>query len=77
MPGAEDDDERLSLRRPFRALRRIMPRGLFGRSLIIIVAPIVLLQGIMTYVFFQRDLRETTRRMAVDVAADVALLIAD
>jgi two-component system osmolarity sensor histidine kinase EnvZ len=69
-------EEKISPLHPFRALRRILPRGLFGRSLIIIVAPIVLLQGIMTYVFFERDLRETTRRMAVDVAADVAFLIA-
>jgi two-component system osmolarity sensor histidine kinase EnvZ len=70
-----ESDEKLSLLHPFRALRRILPRGLFGRSLIIIVAPVVLLQGVVTYVFFERDLRETTRRMAIDVAADVALLI--
>jgi two-component system osmolarity sensor histidine kinase EnvZ len=69
-------EERLSPLHPFRALRRILPRGLFGRSLLIIVTPIVLLQGIITYVFFEQDLRETTRRMAVDVAADVAFLIA-
>jgi two-component system osmolarity sensor histidine kinase EnvZ len=53
-----------------------MPRGLFGRSLIIIVAPMVLLQGIVSYVFFERDLDMTTRRLARDVAADVAYLIA-
>jgi two-component system osmolarity sensor histidine kinase EnvZ len=69
-------EEPLSLLHPFRALRRILPRGLFGRSLIIIVAPMVLLQGVVSYVFFERDLHETTRRMAIDVAADVALLIA-
>ena len=51
-----------------------MPRGLFGRSLIIIVAPMVLLQGVITYVFFERDLDTTTRRLARDVAADVAFL---
>ncbi|HWX88725.1 MAG TPA: ATP-binding protein [Rhizomicrobium sp.] len=57
-------------------LRRIMPRGLFGRSLIIIVAPIVLLQAIIAYVFFERDLDTTTRRLARDVAADMAMLVA-
>ncbi len=61
---------------PFRLLKRILPRGLFGRSLIIIVAPMVLLQGIVSYVFFERDLDTTTRRMARDVAADVALMMA-
>ena len=53
-----------------------MPRGLFRRSLIIIVAPMILLQAIVTYVFFERDLDTTTRRMARDVAADTALLVA-
>jgi len=62
--------------RPGRFIKRFMPRGLFGRSLIIIVAPMVLLQAIVSYVFFERDLETTTRRMARDVAADIALLIA-
>jgi len=58
------------------SLKRLLPRGLFGRSLIIIVAPIVLLQAIIAYVFFERDLDTTTRRLARDVAADMALLVA-
>ncbi|HKX65267.1 MAG TPA: ATP-binding protein [Rhizomicrobium sp.] len=58
------------------SLKRFLPRGLFGRSLIIIVAPIVLLQAIIAYVFFERDLDTTTRRLARDVAADIALLVA-
>jgi len=58
------------------SLKRFLPRGLFGRSLIIIVAPIVLLQAIIAYVFFERDLDTTTRRLARDVAADTALLVA-
>ena len=57
-------------------IKRFLPRGLFGRSLIIIVAPMVLLQGIVTYVFFERDLDTTTRRLARDVAADMAMLVA-
>jgi two-component system osmolarity sensor histidine kinase EnvZ len=61
---------------PGRFIKRFLPRGLFGRSLIIIVAPMVILQGVVTYVFFERDLDTTTRRMARDVAADVALLAA-
>ena len=66
----------LSRVHPGRLLKRMMPRGLFGRSLIIIIAPMFLLQAIVTYVFFERDLETTTRRMARDVAADTAMLIA-
>ena len=61
--------------RPGQFIKRFLPRGLFGRSLIIIVAPMVLLQGVVTYVFFERDLDTTTRRLARDVAGDVALLV--
>src|SRR6476646_10322742 len=58
------------------SFKRFLPRGLFGRSLIIIVAPIVILQAIIAYVFFERDLDTTTRRLARDVAADMAMLVA-
>jgi two-component system osmolarity sensor histidine kinase EnvZ len=56
-------------------IKRFLPRGLFGRSVIIIVAPMVLLLGVVTYIFFERDLDATTRRLARDVAGDVALLV--
>jgi two-component system osmolarity sensor histidine kinase EnvZ len=36
----------------------------------------VLLQAIIAYVFFERDLDTTTRRLARDVAADTAMLVA-
>ncbi|MBV9331022.1 MAG: HAMP domain-containing protein [Alphaproteobacteria bacterium] len=62
--------------RPFRQLKRVLPSGLFWRSLIIIVAPVVLLQAVVSYVFFERDVYTTTRWMARDVAADMAMLIA-
>jgi len=62
--------------RPARALKRILPRGLFWRSLIIIVAPMVMLQGVVTYAFFVRHYSIVTRHMAEGAAADIAYLIA-
>ena len=62
--------------RPGRLIKRALPRGLFGRSLIIIVAPMAILLAITTYVFFERDIDAATRRMSADVAAEVSLLIA-
>jgi two-component system, OmpR family, osmolarity sensor histidine kinase EnvZ len=59
---------------PFRALKRMMPRGLFGRSLIIIVTPVVILQGIVTYVFFERHYDVMLARMGRGAAADVVFL---
>jgi two-component system, OmpR family, osmolarity sensor histidine kinase EnvZ len=60
---------------PFRFLKRFLPRGLFWRSLIIIVTPMVLLQGVVSYVFFERDVDTTTHWMARDIAADAAFLV--
>lgn len=60
--------------RPFRHLKRWMPRGLFGRSLIIIITPVVILQGIVTYIFFERHYDIMLARMGRGAAADVVFL---
>ena len=60
---------------PFRFIKRWLPRGLFGRSLIIIVAPVVLLQCIVSYAFFVRHYDVMTQRMGRGVAADVGFLV--
>jgi two-component system osmolarity sensor histidine kinase EnvZ len=65
----------MKLWNPFRSAKRILPRGLFGRSLIIVVTPVVILQGIVTYAFFVRHQDLMTQQMAKGAAADVAFLI--
>jgi two-component system osmolarity sensor histidine kinase EnvZ len=62
--------------RPPGLVKRVLPRGLFGRSLIIIVAPMFILQAIVSYIFFERDVDASTRRLSSDIAADVSFLIA-
>ena len=56
-------------------VKRTMPRGLFGRSLLIIVTPIVLLQAIVTWVFLERQFQDVAKRLAGDVAGEVFLLV--
>ncbi len=56
-------------------LERHLPEGLFARSLIILVAPVVLLQTIMTGLILDRHFEEVTRRLARSFARDVGLLI--
>jgi two-component system, OmpR family, osmolarity sensor histidine kinase EnvZ len=60
---------------PFRQLKRFLPHGLFGRSLLIVVLPMMILQGIVTYFFFVRHQDLMTQQMAKGTAADVAYLI--
>ncbi len=55
--------------------KRILPRTLLGRSLLIIVMPLVLLQVISTWVFFDRHYDTTTKRLAQGLAGDVAIVV--
>lgn len=54
--------------------RLVWPRTLFGRSLLIAVVPIVILQIVITYMFYNRHWDTVTRYLAEGVAGEVALL---
>jgi two-component system osmolarity sensor histidine kinase EnvZ len=63
----------------FEGLRRwmwaMLPKGLYARSLIIIIAPVVLLQSVVAYTFMERHWQLVTRRLSSAVTADIAALI--
>jgi two-component system osmolarity sensor histidine kinase EnvZ len=62
--------------RPLRLwVKGMLPRTLLGRSLLIIVAPLILLQIITTWVFFDRHWDTVTRRLANSIAGDIAMVI--
>ncbi len=75
-PRQSGTGTRLSLH-PFQLLKRLMPRGLYGRSLIIIVAPVVLLQFVVTYVFLERHWQLVTERLSAKTVAEIALLLSE
>ncbi len=56
-------------------LKRILPRRLLGRSLLIILAPLVLLQIAATWFFFDRHYDVITKRLAQGIAGGVATII--
>jgi len=58
-----------------RWLKRMMPRSLFGRTLLIIVAPTVLALCVATFVFFNRHWYTVTHRLTFAVAGDVAAVL--
>ena len=58
-----------------RAISRRMPKSLFARSLIIIIAPMVLLQGVLAFVFMERHWQTVTKRLSKAVTADIAAVI--
>jgi two-component system osmolarity sensor histidine kinase EnvZ len=57
-------------------LRRILPRSLLGRSVMIIVTPLLLLQVVTTSVFYAEHWDTVTKRLARSVAGEIGLVIA-
>jgi len=55
---------------------RLVPSSLLGRALLIIVTPLVVVQIVSAYVFFERHWGDVGRRLALGVAGDIAFLIA-
>ncbi|MCC0809535.1 HAMP domain-containing protein [Methylobacterium sp. W2] len=62
-------------KRVARAIGNALPKGLYARSLIIIIAPVVLLQSVIAYTFMERHWQLVTRRLSAAVTADVAAMI--
>jgi two-component system osmolarity sensor histidine kinase EnvZ len=52
-----------------------MPKGLYARSLLIIVTPMVLLQSVVAFVFMERHWNTVTQRLSASVVQDIAALI--
>jgi two-component system osmolarity sensor histidine kinase EnvZ len=55
-----------------RWIKRRLPSSLFGRSLLIIVLPIALMQVAVTYVFFDAHWKTVTSRLSEGLAGDIA-----
>ena len=55
--------------------RTVIPRTLFGRSLLIVVVPLVILQIVLTAIFYNRHWDTVTRWLAFGVAGEVALIV--
>jgi two-component system, OmpR family, osmolarity sensor histidine kinase EnvZ len=53
----------------------LLPKGLYTRALIIIIAPIVLLQSVLVFVFMERHYEYVTRRLALATVQDISMLI--
>ena len=61
--------------RPRGWIKQVLPRTMFGRSLLIVVMPLILLQAIATWIFYDRHWAAISWRLSTGVAGDVALMI--
>ena len=62
---------------PWYWIKKILPRTLFARSLLIIVVPVLLLQIVTTLVFIDNHWRKITSRLAFAVAGEIAVIADD
>jgi len=56
-------------------IKRILPQTLFGRSLLIIVTPVILLQVVATWIFYDRHWDTMTNRLAYAVGGEIGMVI--
>ncbi len=66
---------RLAWRRFARRIADHMPKGLYGRSLLIVILPMLILQSVVAYVFMERHWRLVTGRLSEALTRDIAAVI--
>ncbi|MCK3776518.1 ATP-binding protein [Ensifer sesbaniae] len=62
-------------RRFTRWLRRRLPMGLYARSLLIVIIPMVLLQSVVAFIFMERHWQLVTQRLSAAVTGDIAAIV--
>ena len=72
-PTVERDDSWQKLDRP---LRRILPRSLMGRSMLIVLIPLLVTQAIALGLFYGTYLNVVSRRLSDGVTGEISLVIA-
>ena len=58
-------------------IKRHLPKTLFGRALLIIVTPLVLMQAISAFIFYDRHWDIMTRRLVYGLAGEIAFMISE
>jgi two-component system osmolarity sensor histidine kinase EnvZ len=58
-----------------RKLASCLPKGLYARSVLIVIAPIVILQSVLTYVFMERHWQLVTRRLSTVLTQEIGALV--
>ena len=56
-------------------LKVIVPRSLLGRALLIVVAPLILMQVLSAYVFYDTHWDQVSKRLSLGLAGDIAVLV--
>lgn len=66
---------RAVLRQISRSFSRLTPKGLYARSLLIVILPMVILQSVVAYSFIERHWELVTRQLSNAVVQDIGALV--
>ncbi len=56
-------------------LKDYLPRSLLGRSLLIVVTPLIILQVVSAYIFYESHWNQVSKSLALGLAGDIAMVI--
>ncbi len=56
-------------------LKMLVPRSLLGRALLIVVAPLTLMQVLSAYVFYDTHWDQVSKRLSLGLAGDISVLV--
>jgi len=59
----------------FKWLKSILPKGLYGRTALILLVPVITIQFVVSIVFIQRHFDGVTRQMAESLTLEVGLIL--
>src|ERR1700756_1588577 len=61
---------------PFgRSIKRVMPRGLLGRTLLIMLVPLIVVQAIALQLFYGNHLSVVSRRLSSAIAGEIGYTV--
>jgi two-component system, OmpR family, osmolarity sensor histidine kinase EnvZ len=66
---------RLTIARVGGVFAGFLPKGLYARAMLIIIAPIVLLESVVAFTFMERHWAQTTERLSEATARDIAAVV--
>ena len=58
-------------------VKKILPKTFFGRALTIIVVPMLILQTVLTYFFYERHWEDVGRRLVLGLGGQIAFIISE
>ncbi len=55
--------------------KQFLPRSLLGRSLLIVVTPLIVLQAVSAYIFYESHWDQVSKSLALGLAGDIAMVV--